>query len=545
MSALELSRNGSMPAACDGVRSKGHCEIMLKSKLLTNVAVGAAALGLAGVGGYVARASAGPQGAVNAAPIPSAGVGAPVSFADIIQHVAPAVVSIEVEGKIGPQPISGPGGGFRSETPDGDDEDGGGLPPELRRFFQQGPERAQPTPMHGAGSGFFITADGYVVTNNHVVAGADKITVHTADDRTFKARVVGRDPATDLAVLKVEASGLPFVSFEERAKPRVGDWVVAVGNPFNLGGTATAGIVSALGRSNVSGSSYVDFMQIDAPINRGNSGGPTFDLEGRVVGVNTAIYSPSGGSVGIGFDIPADVVAQVSRQLISTGKVSRGYIGAMVQDVTPDIADSLGVAKGGALVAELTPGGPAEAAGLRPGDLIQKVDGEPIANASDLTRHVGRFHAGDTMKLEIRREGQVRQISVKSGAAAVGGRPGRQRSRPERAWSRGRRGRGPAGPAGRAGRARTRRAGGRRRRRLGCGGQGPAPWRCDRAHRPEPDPFAADLRTRHRPGPARRTQTGPRPRGPRRPAHLRAAGSRRGLGPERGSEEVSRPWAGA
>ena len=269
--------------------------------------------------------------------------------------------------------------------------------------------------MHGAGSGFFITADGYLVTNNHVVEGADKITVHTSDDRTFKARVIGRDPATDIAVIKVEASGLPFVSFEERAKPRVGDWVVAVGNPFNLGGTATAGIVSALGRRNVSGSSYVDFMQIDAPINRGNSGGPTFDLNGRVVGVNTAIFSPSGGSVGIGFDIPADVVAQVSRQLISTGKVSRGYIGAAVQDVTPEIAESLGVAKGGALVAEVTPGGPAEAAGLRPGDLILKVDGQPVATGADLTRLVSRFHSGDSIRLEIRREGQVREIAVKSG----------------------------------------------------------------------------------------------------------------------------------
>src|SRR6185503_11415521 len=158
-------------------------------------------------------------------------------------------------------------------------------------------------------------ADGYVVTNNHVVQGADKITVHTADDRTFKARVVGRDPATDIAVIKVDATNLPFVSFEDRAKPRVGDWVIAVGNPFGLGGTATAGIVSALGRANVSGSNYVDYMQIDAPINRGNSGGPTFDMAGRVVGVNTAIFSPSGGSVGIGFDIPADVAAGITREL--------------------------------------------------------------------------------------------------------------------------------------------------------------------------------------------------------------------------------------
>jgi len=386
---------------------------MLKNKLLTNVAIGAAALGLAGAGGYMARAgvAAAQPGAVNAAPLPSARTGAPVSFADIIQRVAPAVVSIEVEGKVGPQPIAesddGSGGGFGG-LPDG-------FPPELRRFFQQIPQNVQPRAMHGAGSGFFISPDGYLVTNNHVVQGADKITVHTTDDRTFKARVIGRDPATDLAVIKVEASNMPFVSFEDRAKPRVGDWVVAVGNPFNLGGTATAGIVSALGRQNLSSSSYVDFMQIDAPINRGNSGGPTFDLEGRVVGVNTMIYSPSGGSVGIGFDIPADVVAQVSKQLISTGKVTRGYIGAQVQDVTPDIADSLGVAKGGALVAELTPGGPAETAGLRPGDLILKVDGQPVTNAADLTRQVGRVHAGEAIHLDIRRDGQVRALTIRSG----------------------------------------------------------------------------------------------------------------------------------
>jgi len=381
---------------------------MLKAKLLTNAAVAAAALGLAGAGGYIAHAGAGPAGAVNANPLPAAAVGAPTSFADIIQKVAPAVVSIEVEGKVGPQRI----GAF------GQDGDGDGLPdglpPELRRFFQQAPQ-AQARPMHGAGSGFFISSDGYVVTNNHVVEGADKITVHTADDRTLPAHVVGRDAATDIAVVKVEASGLPFVSFEERAKPRVGDWVVAVGNPFNLGGTATAGIVSALGRRNVSGSSYVDFMQIDAPINRGNSGGPTFDLSGRVVGVNTAIFSPSGGSVGIGFDIPADVVASISRDLISKGKVSRGFIGAQVQDVTPDIAEGLGVAKGGALVAEVTPGGPAEAAGLRPGDLVRKVDGQPIKDGSELTRQVSRFHAGDTIRLEILRDGQTRTISVRSG----------------------------------------------------------------------------------------------------------------------------------
>lgn len=369
----------------------------------------AAAVALAGVGGYVAHAETGKSGAVNAQPTPPPGGGGGLpSFAPIVERVAPAVVSIEVEGKAGPRQVVDQFGG-------GNGQNGlGALPPELRRFFQQSPQARQ-QPMRGAGSGFFISADGYIVTNNHVVEDAEKITVHTSDDRTFPARVIGRDPATDLAVVKVDTSNMPFVSFEDRAKPRVGDWVVAVGNPFNLGGSATAGIVSALGRKNLSESSYVDYMQIDAPINRGNSGGPTFDLYGRVVGVNTMIYSPSGGSVGIGFDIPADVAAQVTKQLISTGKVTRGYIGALTQNVTPEIAESLGVASKGALVAELTPGGPAEKAGLKPGDMVTRVNGQPIADATELTRAVGMVRAGDPIRLEIRREGRVQELTIRSG----------------------------------------------------------------------------------------------------------------------------------
>jgi serine protease Do len=387
---------------------------MTSRKSLTTAGAAVAALCVAAAGGYAAHAGGAAEGAVNSRPVASGAIAAPVSFADIVERVAPAVVSIEVEGKAGPRRIG---------LDEGDDDQGGGdppqgLPPELRRFFQQGPQgqqqqRAQP--MRGAGSGFFISADGYLVTNNHVVENADKITVHMSDDRTFQARVIGRDPATDLAVIKVDARNLPFVSFEDRAKPRVGDWVVAVGNPFNLGGTATAGIVSALGRKNLSGSSYVDFMQIDAPINRGNSGGPTFDLSGRVVGVNSMIYSPTGGSVGIGFDIPADVVASVSKQLISGGKVTRGFIGAQVQDVTPEIAESLGLKGKGALVAEVTAGGPAAAAGVQPGDLVLQVNGAAIATASDLTRAVGLARAGDPVRLQVRRDGQVRDITVKSG----------------------------------------------------------------------------------------------------------------------------------
>src|SRR6185312_5959036 len=268
---------------------------------------------------------------------------APSSFADLVQKVAPAVVSIDIVGKAKPVSLQG-------QSPFGDQ---GPLGPELRRFFNvpqgqgngqdQDQDQSQGEPLRAAGSGFFISADGYILTNNHVVENADEITVTTKGDQKLKAKLIGRDAATDLAVVKVEGSHFPYVSFEDRAKPRVGDWVIAVGNPFGLGGTATAGIVSALARKNVSDSNYVDYMQIDAPINRGNSGGPTFDVDGRVVGVNTAIFSPSGGSVGIGFDIPADVAARVSKQLIDHGKIIRGYIGAQIQDVTADIADSIGL----------------------------------------------------------------------------------------------------------------------------------------------------------------------------------------------------------
>ncbi len=249
-----------------------------------------------------------------------------------------------------------------------------------------------------------------------MVEGADKITVHTKDEQTLEAKVIGRDEATDLAVIKVEGARFPYVDFEDSAKPRVGDWVVAVGNPFGLGGTATAGIVSALGRPNVSGSNYVDFMQIDAPINRGNSGGPTFDMYGRVVGVNTAIFSPTGGSVGIGFDIPAEVASSVARQLISDGKITRGYIGATIQDLTPEIADSLGRnSRKGALVADLTPGGPSERAGLKPGDLVLQVNGHEVTTAADLTRQVALARAGQDIRLDILRDGKNQNIIVRSG----------------------------------------------------------------------------------------------------------------------------------
>ena len=349
------------------------------------------------------------------APIFAPPPGAPLSFADIFERVSPAVVSIDVRTRVNlrafrripgfenfPFPTPQAPGGQAPGGPDGQpgDDDGDNTP------------EAQ-----ASGSGFFISADGYVVTNNHVVENAEEITVRLADEREFKATVVGRDEATDLAVLKVEGRNFPFVRFEDdtQAQPRVGDWVITVGNPFGLGGTATAGIVSAYGRD--IGDQFVDYIQVDAPINRGNSGGPTFDVYGRVIGVNTAIFSPSGGSVGIGFAIPADTADTVIRQLISGGRVTRGYLGVTIQTVTPEIAESQGLAEGqkGALIAEITPGGPGARGGLQVGDVVLTVNGRPVKDNTDLTRQVAATQAGGALRLEVLRGGRRQNLTVTSG----------------------------------------------------------------------------------------------------------------------------------
>jgi len=231
------------------------------------------------------------------------------------------------------------------------------------------------------------------------------------DGKELKGTVVGRDEGTDLAVVKVEGHDYPYVDFENSAKPRVGDWVLAVGNPFSLGSTATAGIVSAYNRD--LGENFVDYIQIDAPINRGNSGGPTFDTYGRVIGVNTAIFSPSGGSVGIGFDIPADVAASVTKQLISTGHIRRGYIGATIQPLSDEMADSFGLGgRKGAVVADVVPGGPAQKAGVMSGDVVVAVNGHPINSYTEMTREVAKVQAGDVARLDVFRDGKEHQIDV-------------------------------------------------------------------------------------------------------------------------------------
>ncbi len=373
--------------------------------------LGVAAAALAGVGLRMSPAAADQpmlMRTANTSTMFAPPPGAPMSFADIFEQVSPAVVSIDVTSKVDARtfrrlpgfenfpfdivPRQPEGGG------DGDDN---GNSPQL--------PRAQ-----ASGSGFFISPDGYLVTNNHVVENAEKITVTLKDGRELDADIIGRDEGTDLAVLKVRGGGkFPFVNFENSATPRVGDWVIAVGNPFGLGGTATAGIISSYGRD--IGDTFVDYIQIDAPINRGNSGGPTFDIYGRVIGVNTAIFSPSGGSVGIGFAIPADVADRITKQLIAGGKVVRGYIGATIQNFTDEMAKAQGLDQKGAIVSDLVPGGPADRAGLEPGDVVVGVNGVPVDSSSALTHNVAQARAGEVLKLDVYRGGKKRVVEIRSG----------------------------------------------------------------------------------------------------------------------------------
>ncbi|HEX5775228.1 MAG TPA: Do family serine endopeptidase [Caulobacteraceae bacterium] len=374
--------------------------------------VGVAAAALAGVGLRMSPASAEQPMLVRAAntqamfaPPP----GAPMSFADIFEQVSPAVVSIDVTSRVDAN-------AFR-RLPGFENFPFDIVPRQPRggERGQEGQEGGPPLPRaQASGSGFFISPDGYVVTNNHVVENAEKITVTLKDGKEVQADVIGRDEGTDLAVLKVRGGGrFPFVNFENSATPRVGDWVITVGNPFGLGGTATAGIISSYGRD--IGDTFVDYIQIDAPINRGNSGGPTFDIYGRVIGVNTAIFSPSGGSVGIGFAIPADVADRITKQLISGGKIVRGYIGATIQNFTDEMAEAQGLNQKGAIVSDLVPGGPAERAGLQTGDVVVGINGVPVTSSSELTRNVALAQAGDVLRLDVIRDGKRQRIDIRSG----------------------------------------------------------------------------------------------------------------------------------
>ena len=394
--------------------------------------IGASALAiLAGIGGGSAfvAATAPSNAQQDAKLVPAAQITAPAvtnvpNFADLVDAVKPAVVSIVVEGaEQNDRQLQRGGRQFNFNFPDLPDDH------PFKDFFDQfgqefgpgqgapgGQGRAQPPRRFmAAGSGFVISADGYVVTNNHVVENAEKVTVVFDDGTEKEGKVVGTDAKTDLAVVKLDGeTDLPFVKLTE-TEPRVGEWVVAVGNPFGLGGTVTAGIISARGRD-IQGSAYGDFLQIDAAVNTGNSGGPDFNMQGEVVGVNTAIFSPNGGNVGIAFAIPASVVKQVTDQLISSGTVTRGFLGVGIQDVSRDIAESVGLDNAnGALVTEPTEGGPAASAGVKSGDVIVAVDGDDISNALDLSRTIAGKNPDTTVELTIWRDGKEQKISVKLG----------------------------------------------------------------------------------------------------------------------------------
>ncbi|GGF12977.1 serine protease [Aliidongia dinghuensis] len=343
------------------------------------------------------------------------------SFAPEVDKVLPAVVNISVVEKSDAAPVADE----EDAAPDDQQLPGfpGGTPFDdmLRHFFEQQPGRMAPGPrpqVMALGSGFIIDPAGYVVTNNHVVGDAAKVTVVFQDGSEHRAKIVGKDAKTDLALLKIDApKPLPYVQWGDSGKERIGDWVLAVGNPFGLGGTVTKGIISAKSRS-LDSSSYVDYLQIDAAVNRGNSGGPTFDLDGHVVGINTAIYSPNGGNVGIAFDIPSDTAKAVIDQIKAKGHVDRGYLGVEIQQVTPDLAAAIGIDKDGpqgALVASVKSGGPAAKAGVEVGDVIRQVNGQSIDKTRDLPRLIAETSAGTTVRLTVLRHGKPVELEATVG----------------------------------------------------------------------------------------------------------------------------------
>lgn len=357
-----------------------------------------------GVGAQVAQNE---PGTMSTAAPPRAG--APMSFADLAARLQPAVVNISTEQRV---PVA------QARNP---------MEEMLRQFGNPGapaPDSPATRQAQGLGSGFIISPDGYVVTNNHLVQGArgtgtvDEVTVILTDRKEYKARIVGRDPATDLALLKIDGTNLPFVRFGESARTRVGDWVVAIGNPLGLGGTVTAGIVSAIGR-NINATAYDRFIQTDAAINRGNSGGPMFDLNGNVIGINTALYSETGGNIGIGFAIPADQAAPVIAQLRTGQRVSRGYIGVGPQPLDERLADSYGLPKNrGELIRSVQPGAAAARAGLQAGDVVVRIAGREVTPDETLSYIVSQQRVGDRVPIELVRNGQRRTVT-----AVIGERP--------------------------------------------------------------------------------------------------------------------------
>jgi serine protease Do len=326
--------------------------------------------------------------------------GVPEGFADLAEKSLPAVVNISTT-----QTLSS-------------DSQGQDLDELFRQFLdrQQGGEAPKPRRATSLGSGFIIDASGFVVTNNHVIENADEITVITHDNEEFKAKLIGTDEKTDLALLKIEAGKpLPFVNWGNSDQTRIGDWVLAIGNPFGLGGSVTAGIVSARQRD-INAGPYDDFLQTDASINRGNSGGPMFNMDGEVVGINSAIYSPSGGSVGIGFAIPSNLAKPIIDQIREFGHPRRGWIGVRIQSVSPDLAEGLKLPNAkGALIASVTPGGPAEAAGIKQGDVVLKFDGRDVTEMRGLPRIVAETPVAKSVDVVVWRKGKEVNLSAKVG----------------------------------------------------------------------------------------------------------------------------------
>ena len=321
----------------------------------------------------------------------------PLSFSAVVKQVTPSVVRINVQTKA------------KVRVADPSEQD-----PFFRQFF--GPQLLRQPPQAGLGSGVIITRDGYIVTNNHVVAGADDVTVALSDGRELKARIVGRDSQTDIAVIKVEAKDLPAITLAESAQVEVGDRVLAVGNPFGIGQTVTSGIVSATSRRAGLGLAYEACIQTDAAINPGNSGGALVDVTGRLIGINTAILSRSGGSQGVGLAVPTDLVRHVVDNLIKSGKVVRGYLGVTTQNLTPALAESFKLEdRTGAIITSVRPNSPAEKAGLREGDIIVAFEGKPVTDASRLSLTVGQTTPGTKAEITVLRDGKEEKLSVTTG----------------------------------------------------------------------------------------------------------------------------------
>jgi serine protease Do len=360
---------------------------------------------LSGGGGYLAaRAYAANDAPITVAPLEQPMTTARPSFADLVEKVKPAVVNISTTEKVEAKQRQ------QQMQPDSLEE-------FFRQFMEQQGQQRRRGPQHALGSGFIIDPSGYIVTNNHVVEDAAKIVVTLDDGSEHPAVVKGRDPKTDVALLKIESkTPLPYVAFGDSEKARIGDWVVVVGNPYGLGGSVSAGILSARGR-NLNNGPYDNFLQIDAPINPGNSGGPIFDAAGRVIGISTAIYSPNGGSVGIGFGVPSNLANSIVAQLKADGKVERGWLGVSMQPMTESLAKAVGrKSADGVLVNDVTADGPAAKAGLKQGDVVITVNGQTIRDPRDLATQVAALKAGDSTKLGIWREGRERTLTVTIGS---------------------------------------------------------------------------------------------------------------------------------